>query len=330
MNGKRILIMGTGGTIGTLVSDPLCLLDYPDQGTRLSAADLIASLPDAVRCANALEPVDLSALYSPDVGAAQWVEWASRVRTAATDDPQLGGIVITHGTATLEETAYALDLMIDVPVPVVVTGAQRPFGAIGADGPGNLTDAIRVAASHEARGQGVLVVFNGEIHTARTVTKVSTMQVNGFSSPMAGPIGFLDVQGIHWHATAVKGLRGRFPVEALERFARVDIAYSHAGADGTAIKAFAAAGAAGIVSAGVLPGLTTSAEWAALLAAQASGVVVLQAVRGLGSRVADSSRRIESGVISAGSLNPQKARILLMLALAAGESERGLRECFAD
>jgi L-asparaginase len=329
MKAQRILVMATGGTIGTRVSDPLCLLDYPDLGERLSAADLIASLPDAVRQAHALEAVDLSSLYSPDVGTAQWVAWAQAVR-AATADPQLAGIVITHGTATLEETAYALDLMLDVPVPIIVTGAQRPLGAIGADGPGNLTDAIRVAASEQARGQGVLVVFNGEIHSARAVTKVSTMQVNGFASAGAGPIGFLDVQGIHWHAKAAKGLRGRFPSDRVEAFPRVDIAYSHAGADGTAITAFVAAGAAGIVSAGVLPGLTASAEWAALLAAKARGVVVVQSVRGVGSRVADSLRRIDNGVISAGSLNPQKARILLMFALAAGESGSGLSRCFAD
>jgi len=329
MNAKRILILATGGTIGTCVADPLCLLDYPDLGERLSAVDLIASLPRSTRETNQLEPIDLSSLYSPDVGTAQWITWAEAIRNAAAD-PQLGGIVITHGTATLEETAYALDLMIDVAVPVIITGAQRPLGAIGADGAGNLADAIRVSACEQARGQGVLVVFNGEIHTARAATKISTMQVNGFASPGGGPIGFLDVQGVHWHASAARGLRSHFAVATPRDFPRVDIAYSHAGADGTAIKAFVAAGAAGIVSAGVLPGLTTSAEWSALLAAQASGVVVVQSVRGRGSRVADSLRRVAAGVISAGSLNPQKARILLMLALAAGESGSQLRQCFAD
>jgi len=330
MTHKRILIMATGGTIGTRVSDPLCLLDYPDKGERLAAADLIASLPDAIRRAHQLEPVDVSSLYSPDVGSTQWVQWADSIRAAVAEDPQLGGIVITHGTATLEETAFALDLLIDVPVPVVVTGAQRPLGAIGADGPGNLSDAIAVAASEQAKQQGVLVVFNGEIHSARAVTKLSTMQVNGFASVEAGPLGILDVQGIHWHAAALRGLRGRFGGSAMVRFPRVDIAYSHAGADGTAIDAFAAAGARGIVSAGVLPGLTTSAEWAALLAARDSGVVVVQSVRGRGSRVADSLRRQQEGVISAGALNPQKARILLMFALAAGLDPGGLRDCFAD
>jgi L-asparaginase len=233
------------------------------------------------------------------------------------DHPELDGIVIGHGTATLEETAYFLNLTLKTSVPVVLVGAQRPSSALSSDAGMNLVNAIRVAASPEARGMGVLVVLNDEIHAAREVTKTSTLRLQTFRTPDFGVLGHADGDAVVFYRQPVRRRAPdtEFDIAALDALPRVDISYSYAGADGTAMRAFVAAGARGIVSAGFAPGFSAPGEAAALKEAVSQGVVVVQSTRAGSGRTFQSTRLKAGGLLIADNLNPQKARILLSLAL---------------
>jgi L-asparaginase len=233
------------------------------------------------------------------------------------DHPDLSGIVIGHGTATLEETAYLLNLTLKTPVPVVVVGAQRPSSALSSDAGMNLVNAIRVAAAPESRGMGVLVLLNDEIHAAREVTKTSTLRLQTFRTPDFGVLGHADGDAVVFYRQPVRRRAPdtEFDIADVDAMPRVDIAYSYAGADGTAVQAFAAAGARGIVSAGFAPGFSTPGEGEALRDAVASGIVVVQSTRAGSGRTFQSTRLKAAGLLIADNLNPQKARILLSLAL---------------
>ncbi len=193
----------------------------------------------------------------------------------------LAGIVIGHGTATLEETAYILNLTLKVAVPVVLVGAQRPSSALSTDAGLNLVNAIRVAASPEARGMGVLVVLNDEIQAARDVTKTSTLRLQTFRSADFGVLGHADGDAVAFYRRPVRRCcpDTEFDIRSLDALPRVDIAYAYAGGDGTAVRAFIAAGAKGIVSAGFAPGGAPPGEFEALKEAAAQGVVVMQCTR---------------------------------------------------
>ena len=224
--------------------------------------------------------------------AIDFADWKALVRCASScrrSIPDLAGIVIGHGTATLEETAYFLNLTVKIAIPVVLVGAQRPSSALSSDAGMNLVNAIRVAASPDARGMGVLAVLNDEIHAAREVTKTSTLRLQTFRTPDFGVLGHADGDAVVFYR---QPLRRRAPdtefdIAALDALPRVDISYSYAGADGTAVRAFVAAGAQGIVSAGFAPGFAPPGEFEALKEAVAQGVVVVQSTRaGSGGRSA--------------------------------------------
>ena len=173
-------------------------------------------------------------------GAALRLNWSPSIA-------DLAGIVIGHGTATLEETAYFLNLTLKVPVPVVLVGAQRPPSALSSDAGLNLVNAIRVAASPEARGMGVLVVLNDEVQAAREVTKTSTLRLQTFRTADFGVLGHADGDAVAFYRRPLRRCcpDTEFDIRALDALPRVDIAYAYAGADGTAVRAFIAAGARG-------------------------------------------------------------------------------------
>lgn len=306
-------MIGTGGTISSLAESPLDVLDYPEGGRKLDVAEVLARVPELARFARA-EPVPFRAVGSTAIGPADWVELGRLVEAQPED---VAGIVVTHGTATLEETAYALSLTVKTERPVVLVGAQRPASAVSTDAPMNLIAAVRTAIDPGARGLGVLVVLNDEVHAAREVTKTSTYRLQTFRSPDLGLLGHVDGDRValyrrpeRRHTTA-----SAFDLDALAAMPRVDVAYSYAGADGVAVEAFVAAGARGIVSAGLAPGLQTPAERDALERAAAAGIVVVQASRAGSGRVARRAYLRERAMVGADNLNPQKARILLGLAL---------------
>jgi len=325
----KVAIIGTGGTISSLGRGPLDLIDYGVAGQVLDVNGLIARVPELALVADVL-PVPFKAIPSTALGWPEWKELLLICDRLAAEHPDLAGIVITHGTASLEETAYFLSLTLKIPQPVVVVGAQRPASALAADGPMNLVNACRVAADPRARGLGALVLLNDEIHAAREVTKTSTLRLQAFRTPDFGALGHADADAIAWYRRPLRRVAPdtEFDPRAMDALPRVDIAYAYAGADGTAIEAFVAAGAKGIVTAGFAPGFVTPAMSAAMAEAVRKGVAVVTSSRAGSGRAARTTRNTALGFIPADNLTPQKARVLLMLALAHGIAD--LERVFAE
>ena len=255
---------------------------------------------------------------STDVGPTHWVGLAKRINQIFREDPQAAGIAITHGTATLEETSYFLNLTVKSDKPVVVTGAMRPPTGLGTDADVNMLDCIRVAAAPQAVGRGVLAVMNNEIQAARDVTKTNRYRLETFRSNELGFLGYADSdeQAVFYRsATKTHTKDTEFDVEDLSELPRVDIAYAYAGADGLVVKALADAGVAGIIAAGLGSGGSPSEFTLAMREARRSGIPVVIATQTGNGRVMRTKRFDEQGYIVADNLAPKKARILLMLAL---------------
>jgi L-asparaginase len=316
MSKPKVAFIGTGGTIASLGRGPLDIMDYGSAGNVMHADALIGKWPETALVADVLA-VRYRNIISPAIGFAEWKDLAALCASLVADHPDLAGIVIGHGTATLEETAYFLNLTVKVPVPMVIVGSQRPSSALSSDAGMNLVNAIRVAASPEARGLGVLVLLNDEIHAAREVTKTSTTRLQTFRTPDFGVLGHADGDEVVFYRRPVRRAAPdtEFDVSGLDAMPRVDISYSYAGGDGVAVRAFVAAGARGIVSAGFAPGFCPPAEVEALTEAAARGVVVVQSTRAGSGRTHRGEKLRQAGFLIADNLNPQKARILLSLAL---------------
>ncbi len=314
---KKVAFIGTGGTISSLGAHPLDVQDYGATGNRLHADGIVALFPDLARVATVV-PVNYRNIVSPAIDFADWRSLVLACDQAVADHPDLAGIVIGHGTASLEETAYFLNLTVKVDIPVVLVGSQRPASALGTDAGTNLVAAVRTAASDAARGMGVLVVLNDEIQAAREVTKTSTLRLQTFRTPDFGVLGHADGDRVAFYRAPLRRRAPdtEFDVRGLEALPRVDISYSYVGADGTAVRAFVAAGARGIVSAGFAPNMPTPADTEALALAVKGGVTVVQATRAGSGRVFRGAKQTALGFISADNLNPQKARVLLALALS--------------
>jgi len=312
----RIAVVGTGGTISSLGASSLDVLDYPDFGRKLGCEALLERFPETRLVADPV-PVTFRQVGSTEIGPNEWVGLRALIHRIAREDPAVAGFVIPHGTATIEETAFFLNLTLATSQPVVVVGAQRPASALGTDAGMNLVNALRVAGSAEARGKGVLVVLNDEIHAARDVVKTSTYRLQTFRSVDFGALGHADGDGVHFYRAPTRAHMPDTPFAGLELAAlpRVEIIYSYAGADGALVDAAVAAGAHGIVSAGFAPGSPTPEQRSAFERAAKSGIVVVQCSRASG-RVAPRRRLRESGIVAGEDFSPQKARILLMLALS--------------
>lgn len=315
---KKVAFIGTGGTISSVGAGPLDVQDYSATGVRLHADAIVDRFPELALVAE-IVAVRYRNIVSPGIEFADWKALVLACDRAVADHPDLAGIVIGHGTASLEETAYMLNLTVKVAVPVVVTGSQRPPSALGSDAGMNLIAATRTAASDAARGMGVLVVLNDEIHAAREVTKTSTLRLQTFRTPDFGVLGHADADRVAFYRAPLRRRAPdtEFDIRGAEALPRVDIAYAYAGSDGTAVRAFVAAGARGIVSAGFAPNMATPADAEALAEAVKAGVVVVQSTRAGSGRVFRGTRLRQLGILSADNLNPQKARLLLALALAA-------------
>jgi len=325
----RIAVIGTGGTISSLGASSLDVLDYPDFGQKLSREALLERFPETRLAA---DPIALTfrQVGSTEIGPKEWVELRATIHRIARDDPAVAGFVIPHGTATLEETGFFLNLTLAVAQPVVLVGAQRPASALGSDAGMNLVNALRVAGSSEARGKGVLAVLNDEIHAARDVVKTSTYRLQTFRSLDFGALGHVDGDGVHFYRSPSRRHMpdSQFAASNLDTLPRVEIIYSYAGADGALVEAAVAAGARGIVSAGFAPGSPTPQQRTAFERAAKSGVVVVQCSRAASGRVAPRRRLRESGIVAGEDLSPQKARILLMLALSTTSDVIAIQQAF--
>jgi L-asparaginase len=326
----RIAVIGTGGTISSLGASSLDVLDYPDFGQKLSCEALLERFPETRLVADPM-PMTFRQVGSTEIGPNEWVELRTLIHRIARDDSAVAGFVIPHGTATLEETAFFLNLTLATAQPVVLVGAQRPASALGTDAGMNLVNALRVAGSREARGTGVLAVLNDEIHAARDVVKTSTYRLQTFRSFDFGALGHVDGDGVHFYRAPLRSHMPDTPFSRLNlsTLPRVDIIYSYAGADGALVDAAVAAGARGIVSAGFAPGSPTPQQRTALERAAKSGVVVVQCSRAASGRVAPRRRLRESGIVAGEDLSPQKARILLMLALSTTDDIAAIQQAFS-
>ena len=329
MSKPKVAFIGTGGTISALGRGPLDLQDYAAAGTMMHAEEILKYWPDTALVADVI-PVKYRNIPSPAIGFPEWKELAALCRQLEQDIPDLAGIVIGHGTATLEETAYFLNLTVKVSIPVVIVGAQRPSSALSSDAGMNLVNAIRVAASPDARGMGVLVLLNDEIHAAREVTKTSTLRLQTFRTPDFGVLGHADGDAIAFYRRPIRrhAPDTEFDIAATEAFPRVDIAYSYAGGDGVAVRAFMAAGARGIVAAGFAPGFCPPAKIDALTGAAKQGIIVVQCTRAGSGRTFRGTKLQEAGFLIADNLNPQKARILLALALTTTSDPKAIMRLF--
>jgi L-asparaginase len=323
-----IAVIGTGGTISSLGASSLDVLDYPDFGQKLSCEALLDRFPETRLVADPV-PVTFRQVGSTEIGPKDWVEIRALIHRIARDQPPVAGFVIPHGTASLEETAFFLNLTLASEQPVVLVGAQRPASALGTDAGMNLVNALRVAGSPQARGKGVLVVLNDEIHAARDVVKTSTYRLQTFRSVDFGALGHADGDGVHFYRAPLGAHMPDTPFAGLEltTLPRVEIIYSYAGADGALVDAAANAGARGLVSAGFAPGSPTPDQRAAFDRAAKAGIVVVQCSRATG-RVAPRRRLRENGIVAGEDLSPQKARILLMLALCTTTDVNEIQRAF--
>lgn len=313
----RVHVIATGGTISNMGADP-----------RKTGAELISGIPGVTEVAD-VTVEQFSNVASGAISQEMWLDLARRIRTLTSEPNPPAGVVITHGTDTMEETIFFLDLVVGGCAPVIITGAMRQANAVGADGPANLLNSIRVAASPAARGRGALLLLNDEIFSARDVTKSNTTRLNAFTAPGVGPIGITDPDGIFWSTpTPTACPAPKVDIARVQAIPRVDIVYAYIGADSVLVDALVTAGAKGLVVAGVGRGGTTPSQGRALRRAQEQGVVVVTSNRTGSGRVGgslDPARLAElpagrGASIGAGDLNPQKARIVLALALAAGLS----------
>ena len=326
----KVAFIGTGGTISSLGEGPLDIIDYVRHNVRLHADEIVARYPELVEVAEVI-PVRFRNVPSFDIFFPEWRELVALCDATVAAHPDLAGIVVGHGTASLEETAWMLNLTVKVDVPVVVVGAQRPASALSSDAGMNLLNAVRTAAAPESRGRGVLVLLNDEIQAAREVTKTSTYRMQTFRTPDFGVLGHADADRIAYYRRGERRTAPdtEFDIRTLPALPRVDIAYAYTGSDGTAVRAFAAAGARGIVSAGFAPGFPGTADSAALEQAIAAGITVVQSTRAGSGRTYRGERFQRTGILIADNLNPQKARILLALALTLTSDPAEIARIFA-
>ena len=246
-------------------------------------------------------------------------------------NPELAGIAMTHGSALVEETAYFLNLTVKSERPVVLTAALRPSSGLSTDGDVNLLDAIRVAASPEARGKGTLTVLNSEIQAARDVTKSNTYRLEAFHPRELGYLGYADSDGqvVFYRApTRRHTLRSEFDVSSVERLPRVDIVYVYGGADGAMVEAMVERGVDGLVMATMGGGAMPPAMRQAVAEAVRRGVAVVLSSRVGNGRVVPTEGKRREGVVVGDNLTPQKARILLMLGLTVTRDQGRLQEMF--
>jgi L-asparaginase type II len=317
----RVHIVATGGTIASTNY-------YSEQAGKIGVDQLLRAVPQLDSIA-AISAQQFANIASSAMTPALWLQLSRSISDTLKARADLAGVVITHGTDTMEETSYFLDLTVADPRPVVVTGAMRPADGIGIDGPANLYNAVRVAGAASARDRGTMILLNDEILAARDATKSNAVRPNAFSAPYRGDLGLAEPEGIVFHRPASR--RAVFDVSAVRDLPRVDIAYSYAGADGADIDAFVAAGAKGIVVAASGRGSTTGGQRQAIERAMAKGVVVVVGTRtGSGTVPVGSGVRGTNGAatIGTGDLNPQKARVLLMLALTRTTDRREVAKIF--
>jgi len=324
-----IVVLATGGTIAGAASSDV---QAGYTSGQVGVEQLLAAVPQAKKIAN-LRGEQIANIGSQDMNDSVWIKLATRIN-ALLAQPDVAGVVITHGTDTIEETAYFLNLVVKSRKPVVLTGSMRPSTALSADGPLNFFNAVGVAASPDAAGRGVLVVVNDWIHGAGSLTKTSTTAVQTFLSPISGLIGTVSYGQPEFYRGPVgrNTTTSEFSVDNTTVLPRVDIIMASENMDGAMINAAVAAGAKGIVIAGVGNGNMTAAAVTALAAQAKKGIVCVRSSRVTTGNV---GRNVEidddrNGFVASLGLNPQKARVLLRLALTKTSDPKVIQRYFDE
>ena len=320
----RVVVLATGGTIASRFDPAIGAL-----APAVTGADLVGAVPGLEKVA-AVEVEQVANIGSYDMTPDVWRRLSSRANELLADE-RISGIVVTHGTDTLEETAYFLDLTVTSEKPVVLVGAQRAASYFDSDGPRNLLNAVRVAVSPEAVGKGTLVVMNGQINAAREVTKTNTIEVETFKTLEFGALGVADLGAVRFYRAPLR--RQTLPLSARQELGRVEIVSQYAGADGRIITLLLQQGGLdGLVVEGFGLGHVTAGTLAAIKEARSRNIPVVLSTRVYTGRVVPLyARDVETqqlGCIRADNLSAQKARVLLMLALARTKDTGELQKYF--
>ena len=326
-----VYVLSTGGTIAGQGSSATDLSNYKP-GTILGE-QLVKAVPQIAQIAT-VKVEQIANVNSSDITIEHWLTLSKRIQKILVEEPGVAGFVITHGTNTLEETAYFLNLTVRSDKPVVLVGSMRPATAMSADGPLNLLNAVRTAIAPDARGKGTLIVLNDEINAARDTTKTNTLRVETFRAPELGLLGYIDEDKVSFYRSTTKRhtLNSEFDITSVTALPKVAILYSYVEPDASVIRAVVSSGAKGIVFAGTGNGTLSSPEKTALkevtnLPAATRPAVVRSSRVGNG-RVIATAEYDAMGVIPADTLNPQKARVLLMLALTKTSDPKEIRRMF--
>jgi L-asparaginase len=311
-----VAIVATGGTIAGVGASATRTASYRAGAIGVDA--LVESVPGLTGMAR-IRTAQFSSIDSKDMTPAMWVLLARKIQSLL-DQDDVDGVVITHGTDTLEETAFFLHLCLRTSKPVVMTGAMRPSTSLSADGPANLFNAVTVAANTASAGQGVLVVLNNQIHSARDAVKASTYSVAGLQSPEVGPLGWVQDEHVSFQRSLVRQPAWALLPSMAEPLPTVEIVLAYAGASRLGIDAFVKAGVDGLVIAATGAGSLSRPFESGIAEAVEHGVVVVRASRvGAGHVLRNGAAPDDAlGTIAAEMLAPTKARVLLMLALSSG------------
>ncbi len=323
----KIAILATGGTIaGAQASQS----EYGYKAGAWKVEDLINAVPQMKELAD-ISGEQVVNIGSQDMNDEVWLKLGKRVNEVL---KSADAVVITHGTDTMEETSYFLDLVVKSDKPVVLVGSMRPATGISADGPMNLYNAVAVAADPQARGRGVLVVINDRAHAARNVVKVNTSNVEAFTSPNRGPAAIVNTGKITWleKPDGRRGAQSEFSITNVDSLPRVDVIYAHANMSPDLIDAAVANGASGIVLAGVGDGNGTTQAIDRLAAVARKGVVVVRSTRLPGGLTYRNNEVNDDklGFVASLELNPAKSRVLLQQALLVTKDPAQIQRMFTE
>ncbi|EOB1174641.1 TPA: type II asparaginase [Campylobacter jejuni] len=323
---SRITILGTGGTIAGFIDSTIATTGYTAGAIDIDV--LIKAVPQ-IRDLADISWEQIANIDSSNMCDEIWLRLAKKIAKLFAEG--IDGVVITHGTDTMEETAYFLNLTIKSDKPVVLVGAMRPSTAISADGPKNLYNAVALVANKEAKNKGVMVAINDKILSARGVVKTHSLNVDAFSSPDFGDLGYIVDGKVFFYNNVTKAhtKNAPFDVSKLTSLPKVDILYSYSNdGSGVAAKALFEHGTKGIVVAGSGAGSIHKNQKDVLKELLKKGLKVVVSSRVVAGCVAVSDSDEKLGFISAEDLNPQKARVLLILALTKTSDPKKIQEYF--
>ncbi|MBU5467282.1 asparaginase [Virgibacillus sp. MSJ-26] len=327
---KKIIIIHLGGTISAQGKNRLDLKDY--QSGKVSGDEFFSSLPEIQSLAD-IKMYELDGVSSTNINIKHWMKLKRLIETYLNEN-QYDGVVITHGTSTLEETAYFLHLKINCKKPIVLVGAQRPFSALSSDAPLNLIQAVKVAVHEASENKGVLIVSNDRIYSARDVTKTDTYRLDTFQSTDLGCLGYIETDDtVQYYREPLRRhtIHSELTDVSLNKVPLIEIVYSYAGATGTVIDMVTQSkNYQGIILAGTGAGRFSNLEEEALSRAIDEGLFIVRSSRGGNGRVVDIDAFSHLNLITGDNLTPQKARILLMLALLKYDSLKDIQKAFDE